>query len=514
MTEPGAAPAAAPGTDPSEPSAEARAGVAMAVATLSMAVTSAIQAVLYLKTYGATERTDAFFAGLAVYTIFGVFSQSIRVTSVPLLVGADRRLRGRDFALTLVIIALPVIVACELLAAPLAELLTPGIGEDARHITTDSIRILGGAMVLQLAAAGAATLLAIWGRFGAVAYAYIAGAATALIAFFVLRGPADELALAWALLIMSVMTMAWMAAALNRERDRSNPSDFAPAGRQVANSGLVLGRTMIYLAINGLYLVTLAVVSKSEAGDATVLSYGYLFTSYLVLGTSHAVGISRVADMTRGAKAEWTSMFADTVPHGFRYAMLVCAPAIAGLIACGADLLGELVPSSLPADDVTTLQNFTALLALWTIAALLVNFLLPALFALDRARLVNLLAVPVVLLHLGATLLGDAIWGAEGAIGAFCVAPALFAAVLLAVGGGDARGAVARELFTDMARFTLAAAAAFGAAAAVGQVLPSGVPRDLFVAAAGGILYVVAMRFVAPRELEVLLGAGRRSTSS
>jgi hypothetical protein len=493
------------------PSAEARAGLAMAVATLAMAVTSGAQAVLYLHTYGATERTDAFFAGLAVYTIFGVFCQSIRVTSVPLLVGTGARLRGRDFALTLVVISLPVLIACELLAAPLAHLLTPGVGADARHITTDSLRILGGAMVLQLAAAGGATLLAIWGRFETVAVAYIAGAVAAFAAFLALRDPAGELTLAWALLVMAVVTTGWMAVGLQRARNRANPREFAPPGRQVANAGLVLGRTIVYFAVNGLYLITLAVVSKSAAGDATVLSYGYLFTSYLVLGTSHSVGIARVADMTRGAQSDWESMFADTVPHGFRYAMLVCAPAIAGLIACGADLLGHLVPASLPPGDVTTLQNFTALLALWTVAALLVNFLLPALFALDRARMVNLLALPVVALHLGATLLGDALWGAEGAIGAFCIAPAAFAATLLVVGGGSARGQVARELAGDFARFTFAAGAAFGGAAALGALFLDGVPRDVFIAFVGGVLYLAAMRLVAARQLEVLLGARRRA---
>jgi hypothetical protein len=496
--------------DPVAPSA-ARAGLAMAVATLAMAVTSGAQAVLYLHTYGATERTDAFFAGLALYTIFGVFCQSIRVTSVPLLVGAERSLRGRDFALTLGIIAIPVLIATEPLAAPLAKLLTPGIGVSARHITTDSLRILGVAMVLQLAAAGGATLLAIWGRFEAVAIAYIAGASTAFVAFIALESPAGELALAWALLVMAVITTGWIGVTLQRSRNRANPPEFAPPGRQVANAGRVLGRTVIYFAINGLYLVTLAVVSKSAAGDATVLSYGYLFTSYLVLGTSHSVGISRVADMTRGAQSDWESMFADTVPHGFRYAMLVCAPAIAGLIACGADLLGALVPKSLPPGDVSTLQNFTALLALWTVAALLVNFLLPALFALNRARVVNLLALPVVAIHVGATLAGNALWGANGAIGAFCIAPALYAGVLLYLGGGDARGRVARELLTDLARFVFAAGAAFGIAAAVGQLIGSGVPRDLLVAVLGGGLYLVAMRFVAARELEVLLGAARRS---
>ena len=69
---------------------QARAGLAMSLATFAMAAASGIQAVLYLSSFGIGGRTDGFFVAFALYTSFGVFSQSIRVTSAPLLVG-DRR---------------------------------------------------------------------------------------------------------------------------------------------------------------------------------------------------------------------------------------------------------------------------------------------------------------------------------------------------------------------------------------------------------------------------------------
>ena len=65
----------------------AHAGVAMAIATVAMGLTSGIQALLYLNSFGIGGRTDGFFVAFALYTSFGVFSQSIRVTSAPLLVG-------------------------------------------------------------------------------------------------------------------------------------------------------------------------------------------------------------------------------------------------------------------------------------------------------------------------------------------------------------------------------------------------------------------------------------------
>ena len=77
------------------PRTEARAGMAMSLATFAMAAASAIQAVLYLSLFGATEQTDGFFVAFAVYTTFGVFSQSLRLTSVPLLIEPGARLTVR-----------------------------------------------------------------------------------------------------------------------------------------------------------------------------------------------------------------------------------------------------------------------------------------------------------------------------------------------------------------------------------------------------------------------------------
>ena len=67
---------------------KARAGMAMSAATFAMAAASAIQAVLYLGRFGTNVRTDGFFVAFALYSTFGVFSQSLRLTSVPLLVRA------------------------------------------------------------------------------------------------------------------------------------------------------------------------------------------------------------------------------------------------------------------------------------------------------------------------------------------------------------------------------------------------------------------------------------------
>jgi hypothetical protein len=363
--------------------------------------------------------------------------------------------------------------------------------------------------VLQLAAAGAATVLGVAERFGVIAGGYIAGAAAGLITFFATLSPAGELALGWSMLAMAVVTCGWMLAGL-----RTVPGDdrarSASTARLVANAGIVLGRTLVYFVINGLYLFTLAIATRHSPGDATVLSYAYLFTSYIVAGTSVAVGISRVPDMTRGAQKDWDEVVADTVPHGFRYAILVGAPALAGLVAAGAALVGNLLPNSLPGHAVHTLETFGALLAPWLVAALTVNFVLPALFALGRARLVNLLALPLIALHVGATLLGEELFGIDGLVGSMFVGPLLFGTVLLAVAGGGRRVEVGWQIVRDSIGFVALAAAAFGAGAAGASALPSGTGRSLVAAAAGSVLYLFMVRIAAPRQIAVLMGTRRK----
>ncbi len=486
----------------------AHAGLAMAVATLAMAASSGVQALLYLSSYGINDRTDGFFVAFALYTSFGVFSQSIRITSAPLLVGSRPALSGREFAIALTAIAVPVGLLTIPLAAPLAALLAPGLSGPARGITEAALPILGLAMILQLWAAGGATVLAVRDRFDRIAFAYVAGAVAGLGVYLAAAG-SGELRLGWAMLAMAVLTCAVMLDGLRGRRGAiAAPARAGGGPRRLAHCvWLVLGSTVIYLAFNGLYVITLAFASNYDAGDATVLSYAYLFASYLVAATGFALGMSRVADMRRGALADWREVIADTVPAGFRYAMLIVAPALAGLIAAGATLIGEVLPSSFDSAQVDQLRLFAALLCAWTVAALLVNLLLPALFALGRARLVNAMAPAIVVVHIAATALGGALYGADGVVGAFFLAPAAFAAFLLLAGAGRASGPIARELLRDGLRFGLLATACFGVGAAVGLELANGVLASLLTLAVGGALYAVVVAIFASQQLRLLVGA-------
>ncbi len=143
----------------------------MSVATFAMAAASAIQAVLYLSKFGTNARTDGFFVAFALYTTFGVFSQSLRLTSVPLLVEPGARLTVREFAACARrSSALPVLDRHRSAARAGRRCRRSGSHRSSAVARTESaLPILGAAMVLQLWAAGGATVLAVRDRFIAVA---------------------------------------------------------------------------------------------------------------------------------------------------------------------------------------------------------------------------------------------------------------------------------------------------------------------------------------------------------
>jgi hypothetical protein len=487
----------------------AHAGVAMAIATLAMAGSSGIQALLYLSSFGVGGKTDGFFVAFALYSSFGVFSQSIRVTSAPLLVGARPRLSPREFALGLVLIAIPVAIATIPLASQLGDLIAPGLTDAGRRVTVEALPVLGIAMVLQLWAAGGATVLAIRDRFDRIALAYISGALAGLVVYIAVSGSAGELSLGWSMLAMAIVTAAIMLDGVRAGREHRPPAPALPrTPRGLARPvGLILGSTLIYLAFNALFVVSLAFAGKYDPGDATVLSYAYLFASYLVAATGFALGMSRIADMRRGALVDWREVIADTVPAGFRYSMLLAAPAMAVLISGGASLIGEVLPKSFDAAKVDQLQVFAALLCLWVVGALLVNLLLPAMFALGRSRFVNWIAPVVFLVHIAVTALGGVLFGADGVVGAAAVVPAAFAALLLAVGAGRGAGPIARDLARDGLRFTLLASASYGIGYLVGAELADGVLSSLVTLAIGSALYLATATRFAPEQTRLLLGA-------
>ena len=248
---------------------------------------------LYLGRFGTNARTDGFFVAFALYSTFGVFSQSLRLTSVGLLVEPGARLSARQFAAVLGVVAR----WCWSLTVPgagaLAGLIAPGLKAGARQVTATALPVLGVAMVLAAMGRGGATVLAIRGRFGTIAGGYTVGAAGGLMTFLVLMGHTGVQTLGWSMGAMSVLTCTWMlvgmrrsggwgawpaelaarpvepfgSAAVDARRRARAPIAWRGACAAGGDCGVVLGRTAIYLAFNLLFVITLAFASRSAAGE-------------------------------------------------------------------------------------------------------------------------------------------------------------------------------------------------------------------------------------------------------
>jgi peptidoglycan biosynthesis protein MviN/MurJ (putative lipid II flippase) len=487
--------------------------MAMSVATFAMAAASGVQAVLYLSHFGTNTRTDGFFVAFAVYTTFGVFGQSLRLTSVPLLVGPGAKLSVRQYATALAFLGLPVLLVTGALAGPVSHLLAPGLTVKGRSETAAALPVLGLAMVLQLWAAGGATVLAIRDRFASVASAYIAGSASGLVAFLALLQTAGVQTLGWSMLTMAVVTCAWMLTSVRSSGGFGARSSLAPSVL-ARHAGMILGTTPVYLVFNMLFVVTLAFASSAAAGDSTVLSYAYLFASYLVAGTGMALGMSRIPEMTRTAPEERHLVVARTVPQGFRYSILIIAPALGALIVAGAPLIHALFPASLKAGQVRVLREFAVLLAPWAVAALLVNLLLPAMFAIRRVKLLTALALPLLLLHVAATAVGHALFGLNGAVGAFFIAPTTFAIILVLAGARESSRRLALQVGKDVVCFAALTTLAFGAGYFVGLPLSSALVASVAAGAVGCGAYAAGLLVVAKPQIAVLRGALNRSAAA
>ena len=109
--------------------------------------------------------------------------------------------------------------------------------------------------------------------------------------------------------------------------------------------------------------------------------------------------------------------------------------------------------------------------------------------------------------------LGVSAFGVNGVVGAFCIVPTAFAAVLLVAGAGRGWGPIARELARDGLRFVALAAVSFGIGAAIADSLIFGLAAPLLAIGIGGILYRLITSQLPPRHIRLLVGAVRPASA-
>ena len=277
---------------------------------------------------------------------------------------------------------------------------------------------------------------------------------------------------------------------------------------------LVLGSTAIYLAFNGLYVITLAFASNYGAGGATVLSYAYLFASYLVAGDR--LRPRHVADRRHAPRRPRRLARGDRRHRAGRLPLRDAArrPGPGGADRRRRDPDRRGAAASFDAAQVDAAARLRG----------------PAL-RLDGGRAAGQPAAA------GAVRARPRQAGQRAGAGrrrprtsrsprsagpssapTASSAPSsssrlAFAAVLLVAGAGRGCGPIARELARDGLRFVALAAVCFGIGAAMADSLVCGLAAPLLAIGIGGILYGLTTSQLAPRQIRLLVGAVRPASA-
>src|SRR5581483_1785264 len=393
--------------------------VATSIGILAIAVTSAVEVLLFLHDFGTTDRTDGVFAAFALYSLVTVFAQILRTSAVPLVTGDAAPVLPADFVAAVTVMAAVVAVGGFVCATPLAAALGHSLPHEGRDTVASALRILAPAMALQLVGAAMAVIGARREKLRVVGVAYVVANVAGLVAFVVLVDRTGELALPWCVLIGSLVLVPCLLPATGTRVARPGTT------RQLARAAaLVVRSAAVPVAFVAVYPISIALAGTVPAGEITRFAFAYTVCSYLPGLTSVALGMTDVAQLS--ATASSSDARGDVAHRSVRWSASLIAPRVAPAAVFGPNLFATLHPGKGEANDLGTL--FVEL-APWLAATVLLWSTLPALLAETRGvRLVRYLPA-IVAVHVVATIAGRAVWGFDGVVIALAIAPLVFAFV-------------------------------------------------------------------------------------
>jgi putative peptidoglycan lipid II flippase len=286
---------------------------------------------------------------------------------------------------------------------------------------------------------------------------------------------ARDVVLGWAVVTVAAgaAQLALQAAAIHRAgwRPRLGPPS-AARNRQVAAVTRALAPAMIGAAVLQLDVFVATIVVSGEPGAVAQLNYAFRFLQ-LPLGVFAAaiatVATTRLADAAaRGDRAA----MADELAGALRPSLAIAIPAAVGLIVDGRPIVALVYQhGAFAADDTDATAAALTGFALGLPAYAAIKVLLPAWFALGRARATMLAALASVVATFAAgALVADRGPGAVAAVVA--VAATLAGAILYAALGGALGARLPhRALAAHAVRIAIASAAMGGAAWATRRAL-------------------------------------------
>lgn len=462
--------------------------VATAASVAILAAASGIQALLFLKSFGTTARTDGVLAAYSLYVLIVVFAQGIRISGAAALASPRPRMAGSDFAWAAAVLGLLLVAIAVGLDAQLATVVAGGAGDIPVASAQEAMPILGAGAALQLATLTLATLLAAAGRFHLVAVAVAVGGAAGLGLFLILLGPVGELALAWATLGAGLTSSAIMLFA-------APPRIVAPRmGRALRAAALVARENLVPLFSTAVYVIAVAVAARvvDQPGELTLFSLAFLASSYLcgVASTSVAIVDAASASDDTGLAAA----LRRSVPDGFAFARRLGVPLLAMAVVASGGLVEALMPSA-DGTDPWLLPLYLLLLAPFTVATWASNVAVASWYGTGHIAQLNRALPAILLLQVAGCVVGAVALGLPGVAIASGISTAAFAWVAVR----PASGLVGR-LSVDVLGSSALAVACFAPPALLTRAVTTSPVASSAAAAVGAALFVYADRRASRRR--------------
>ena len=470
-----------------------------AVTALAIAVQTGLAAVVGVviaREIGRTAETDGFFAAYGVFIVLALAANAVRVTVLPRLARArdERRLSSETaaYAVSIAVVALPVLVAGVLFARPIADLLT-GFGPDvALDAAAAALPWMIAAGIGQFTAGLLASALAALDDYVVAATGYVAGSVAGLV-LIVLRIDQDgTIAVAWGMAlnaaIATLVPAAWLA---RRARSEAMPRAAARAdlGRTGGRLLELLSGAALPFALQAMYLVCLPLAAREGVGSVTSFGYAYLLASAVVAVTASSLGLVTSVPLTRaGLDPGRVARHVDASS----WLALVVVAATAGVFAvAGADIVERVLGTSYSHDVGSQIGGLVVALAPFMAVSVALSVTFPLVFIAGRTGRLPVIAGIVLLVHVPLAVLGRLVAGLWGLSIALAVSTALALALMLVL--LDALRATVGDLVT--------ATVVVGATALVVFALGALLLEPPVAATIALLAYVATVLAVRPRGL-------------
>jgi hypothetical protein len=413
-------------------------GAVTAVALAVQTGLAAVVGVIIARDFGRTAETDGFFASYGVFIVVVLAATAIRLAVLPPLARARAGQRlGSEvaaYALTLGLLAAPLLAAALLAADPLAWVLTGNGPAAARDVAAETLPWMMLAAVLQLYAGLAASALAALDDYVVASAGYALGSVAGL-AYIFARVHTDGIpAVAHGMAVNGAIAVAFptVALALRARREAMPHGALLPGGltfgarmREIATS------VSLPLALQAIYLVCLPLAARVGVGATTSFGYAYLLTSAIVAVTASSLGLVTSVPLTRAGLGPAGAARHIVASSWIAVILIGAAAGVFGI--AGERIMRFVLGAHYGASVGSELGRLVLVMSAWAVIAVGVTLTFPLVFVAGSGRRLPLLAVGALALHVPVAIVGEAVGGLAGLAVALAVTTAVILLGLLAM---------------------------------------------------------------------------------